>query len=276
MWKGKGRMGGRMNAHIRPGRTLRPLVLISACTQEQGAEFEDRSLSLSLNYCRALLAAGGLPWVTANHPDLAYVRAAVKRVEGVLLTGGEDIDPKRYTRRLERRVAATLQRADPDRDAFELLLVAEVLRQRKPLLCICRGHQLLNVALGGTLFADIRLQKPRALDHCRTDKKDRVVHEIDCVQASWMARIAGGGKLAVNSSHHQAVARLAAPLRATGVSRDGIIESMELAPEAEGLLPFLLSVQFHPERLFTRHAAHLELFRVFVRACRRKRSSSTT
>jgi putative glutamine amidotransferase len=246
------------------------LILVSACTQKEGAEFDDRSISLSLHYPRALTAAGGLPWVTANHPDQEYVREAVQRVDGVLLTGGEDIDPKRYTSRLPSGVAATVQPADRARDTFEFLLVEEVIRQRKPLLCICRGHQLLNVALGGTLFADIRLQKPRALDHCRTDKKDRVVHEMDCARNSLMARIAGGLKLGVNSSHHQAVARLAPPLHATGVTRDGIIESMELAPEAEGLLPFLLSVQFHPERLFARHAEHLELFRVFVRACRLK------
>jgi len=249
-------------------RSAAPLILVSSCTQERGAEFEDRSVSLSLNYPQAVVAAGGLPWVSANQPDPAYVAEAVEKVDGVMLTGGEDIDPKRYTRRLPARVAATVQPWDSIRDTFEILLVEEAIRQEKPLLCICRGHQLLNVALGGTLFADIRLQKPRALDHCRTDKKDRVVHEMECAKDSLMARIAGGGKLGVNSAHHQAVARLAEPLRATGVTRDGIIESMELAPEAEGLLPFLLSVQFHPERLFARHAEHLELFRVFVRACR--------
>src|SRR6185503_3507404 len=116
-------------------------------------------------------------------------------------------------------------------------------------------------------FADIRLQKPQALDHCRTERKDRVVHQIECVRDSLIARIAGQERLGVNSSLHQAVARMAKPLRATGVTRDGIIESMELAPGAEGLLPFLLSVQFHPERLWARHAEHLELFRVFIQAC---------
>ena len=221
-----------------------------------------------MNYPRAVLAGGGLPWVASCQVDPQYIAEAVRRAEGVLLTGGEDIDPKRYSGPLPARVAATVRRAHPDRDAFELLLIQEVLRQRRPLLCICRGHQLLNVALGGTLFADIRLQKPRALNHCRTEKKDRVVHTVECAPGSMMARIAGRSRLGVNSSHHQAVARLAKPLQATAVTRDGIIESMELARPAEGLLPFLLSVQFHPERLFARHMEHLELFRMFVSACR--------
>jgi putative glutamine amidotransferase len=151
------------------------------------------------------------------------------------------------------------------------MLIEEVLRQRKPLLCICRGHQILNVALGGTLFADIRLQIPRALSHSRTDKKDQVVHEVTCEPGSLMAAIAGKERLGVNSSHHQAVARLAKGLRATAVSRDGIIEGLEPGPADRGLLPYLLAVQFHPERLFARHAEHLELFKTFIRACRRKR-----
>jgi putative glutamine amidotransferase len=248
----------------------RPTILMSGCTQEAGAEFDDFSLSLSMNYPRAVEAGGGLPWLAPCLPGRNFVAEAVGRADGVLLTGGEDIDPKRYTRKLPPAVAATVQAAHPDRDAFEWMLLEEVRRQRKPLLCICRGHQLLNVALGGTLFADIRLQLPRAQNHCRTDKKDRVVHEVHCAAGSLMARIAGQDRLGVNSSHHQAVARIAQPLRATAVSKDGIVESMELAPGAKGLLPFLLSVQFHPERLFARHAGHLELFRVFVRACRLK------
>ena len=150
------------------------------------------------------------------------------------------------------------------------MLIQEVLRRRKPLLCICRGHQILNVALGGTLIADIPLQLPNALNHSRSDKKDQVVHEIECVPGSLLHKIAGKTRLGVNSSHHQAVAEIPQVLRATAVTRDGIVESMELSQDARELLPYLLAVQFHPERLFRRHAGHLELFRSFIRACRSK------
>jgi len=248
----------------------RPSILISGSTDDKGAEFTDYSLSLSMNYPHALAAVGGLPWLLPCEPERNFVAEAVKRCDGVLLTGGDDVDPKLYTRALPSRVAKTVHRAHAARDAFELLLIREVLRQRKPLLCICRGHQILNVALGGTLIADISLQRPHALNHSRTDRKDRVVHEVECAAGSMMRRIAGKVRLGVNSSHHQAVEKVAQALRATAVSNDGIVEGMELAHDARELLPYLLAVQFHPERLFRQRAEHMELFRSFIRACRPK------
>lgn len=243
---------------------------MSGSTDDKGAEFTDFSLSLSMNYPHALIAAGGLPWLLPCEPDRDLIAEAVKRADGVLLTGGDDVDPKLYTNTLPSGVAKRIHRAHSARDAFELMLIQEVLRQRKPLLCICRGQQILNVALGGTLIADIPLQKPQALNHSRSDKKDQVVHEIECSAGSLMHRTAGKPRLGVNSSHHQAVAEIAQVLRATAVTNDGIVESLELAHDARGLLPYLLAVQFHPERLFRRHAEHMELFQSFIRACRSK------
>lgn len=249
----------------------KPVILMSGSTDNRGAEFTDYSLSLSMSYPSALMAAGSLPWLLPCHPDRDFIAGAVQRVDGILLTGGDDIDPKLYTNILPPKVEKTVHRAHRDRDSFELMLIGEVFRQGKPLLCICRGHQILNVALGGTLFADIPLQIPRAMNHSRTDRKNRVVHDVACESGSQMAAIAGGERLGVNSSHHQAVAKVAKSLRVTAVSKDGVVEGLELAPEATGRLPYLLSVQFHPERLFERHAEHLELFKTFVRACRKMR-----
>jgi putative glutamine amidotransferase len=245
----------------------KPLILISGSTDDKGAEFTDYSLSLSMNYVDALAAAGGMPWLLPCVPKEEFVAEAVRRADGVLLTGGDDVDPKLYPASLPPRVAKTVHRAHAARDAFELLLIHEVIRQRKPLLCICRGQQILNVALGGTLFADIPLQHAQAMNHSRTDQKDQVVHEVDCAEGSWLRRIAGRARLGVNSSHHQAVKEIAQALRVTAVSNDGIVESVELAHDARGLLPYLLAVQFHPERLFRQHAEHLKLFQSFVRAC---------
>jgi len=245
-----------------------PIILVSGSTDDQGAEFTDYSLSLSMNYPHALLAAGGLPWLVPCDPQRDLIAESVKRSHGVLLTGGDDVNPGLYTDALPARVARTVHRAHAARDRFELMLIEEVLRRRKPLLCICRGHQLLNVALGGTLIADIALQRPAALNHSRSDRKDRIVHEIRCAEESLMRRTTGRSRLGVNSSHHQAVGEIAQVLRATAVSNDGIVESLELTQEARGLLPYLLAVQFHPERLFRRHAEHLSIFRSFIRACR--------
>ena len=147
------------------------------------------------------------------------------------------------------------------RDLRELLLIDEVFRQRKPLLAICRGHQMLNVALGGTLVADIPSQLPRAINHRRMDRRSEIVHEVRLTPGSLLAKITGRQRLGVNSTHHQAVARVAAPLKVAAVSSDGIIEGLELKPGAASMLPFLLSVQFHPERLVDRYPEHRAIFR---------------
>jgi putative glutamine amidotransferase len=151
------------------------------------------------------------------------------------------------------------------------MLIDEVFRQRKPLLTICRGHQILNVALGGTLIVDIPTQIPNAINHSRTDLKNKVVHEAELKAGSKLAEIIGKARLGVNSTHHQAVGKMAKPLRANAVSMDGIIEGMEFAPGACSMLPWLMSVQFHPERLFPQYAEHLAIFRDFVQACVRVR-----
>src|SRR6185503_7594967 len=125
--------------------------------------------------------------------------------DGVLLTGGDDLQPQIYRKNLSDDLARTVHAANPDRDLFELMLVDEVFRQRKPLLAICRGHQVLNVALGGTLIVDIAAEVPKALNHSRTDKKDKIVHEAKVEAGSLLAQTTGTTTLGVNSSHHQAV-----------------------------------------------------------------------
>ncbi len=191
----------------------------------------------------------------------------------MLLTGGDDINPDLYAEQLPRAVRKTVD-TTPDggrRDLRELILLDEVFRQRKPLLAICRGHQLLNIALGGELIADIRRQVPGALNHQRLDRAGEIVHEAQLTPGSLLARITGKRVLGVNSSHHQAVLNPAEPLTAVARTRDGIVEAMEWKPEAARRMPFLMSVQFHPERLAERHAEHRAIFSAFVEACNRKR-----
>ncbi len=248
---------------------LRPIVLISPDIESKGKEFSDLSTSLSANYPRALVAAGALPIILPPTTDDALIAQYVRRCQGVMLTGGDDVDPRLYTRALPALVRRTVG-VTPDggqRDLRELLVIDEVFRQRKPLLAICRGHQILNVALGGTLLADIGKQMPGAMEHRRRDKRSNIVHEVRLTPGSLLAKIAAGQQLGVNSTHHQAVARVAGPLQVTAVSQDGVIEGLELKPEAADGLPFLLSVQFHPERLADRYPQHRAIFGVFTQAC---------
>jgi putative glutamine amidotransferase len=246
-----------------------PLILVSPSIEKKGVEFHDLSVSLSIKYEKAVLQAGGIPVAVPTTTDPRTLAETVRRVDGVLLTGGDDINPDLYTRHLPPAVRQTVEQT-PDgggRDLRELMLVDETFRQRKPLLAICRGHQLLNIALGGRLVADIRRQVPGALNHQRMDKKDELVHEVALTSGSLLARIVRKRILGVNSSHHQAVLQPAEPLTAVARAHDGIVEAMELKLDASPRMPFLLSVQFHPERLTERYAEHRAIFSRFVRAC---------
>lgn len=245
----------------------KPTILIGPSTQRRGAEFSDASISLSNRYPEAILAGGGVPWVLPCLPAADLVCEAVGRAAGVLLTGGDDIQPELYASRVPRRLRQTVREVSPERDLFELLLVKETLRQRKPLLGICRGQQFVNVALGGDLIVDIASEVPGALRHNRQDRKAEPVHEVTLTSDSFLATVTGKATIGVNSTHHQAVQRVAPPLRVTARSGDGIIEALELKPEAISLSPFLVTVQFHPERLYDRYDEFLELFRGFIRAC---------
>ncbi len=152
----------------------------------------------------------------------------------------------------------------------ELVLIEEIFRQRKSVLAICRGHQLLNVAFGGRLVVYIKQQVPNALNHRQTDKAFDLVHEVALTSGSLISNICQARVLGVNSTHHQAVMQAAEPFVATAQSQDGIIEAMELKPEMAKRLPFLLSVQFHPERLVQKHARYRAIFSRFILGCKKQ------
>ncbi len=243
-----------------------PLILVSPSISKHGIEFHDLSASLSVRYNNAILEAGGIPVTAPTTTDRAALAEAVRRTDGVLLTGGDDINPDLYEEKLPRKILKTVEQT-PDngaRDMRELILIEEIFRQRKPVLAICRGHQMMQVAFGGKLVVDIAQQLPGALNHRQMDKPLELVHEAALTPGSLVSRICKTLVLGVNSTHHQAVLEPAEPFIATARSSDGIVEVMELK---ENLLPFYLSVQFHPERLVQKHARYRAIFQKFVAAC---------
>ena len=251
-----------------------PLILIAPSTQRQGAEMYDYSMSLSDAYCRSVSDQGGIPWIMSCTPSKEVMAECVRRCDGVYLSGGDDIHPSLYRKDLSPELEKTLGLADPQRDLAELMLIDETFRQRKPLLAICRGQQLLNVAFGGGLIVDIGLERPGCINHSRMDMKGEIVHQIALNPGSLMAGIFGKLEIGVNSSHHQAVLEPAGPFEATARCADGIIEAMELKASERKLLPYFLAVQFHPERLTQPHPAFAGLFRSFVAACAAERKGS--
>jgi putative glutamine amidotransferase len=247
----------------------RPVILIAPSTASKGEEFADASISLSNRYADAVITAGGLPLIFPATTNRSVSNECVQRCDGVLLTGGDDIDPHLYAQELPEELAKTLGPLEPERDRWEAGLIAEVFEQHKPLFAICRGHQMLNVALGGTLVVDIATQVPGALHHQCSDRKMEPVHEIEIAPDSLLGRVTGRQTLGVNSTHHQAIGTVAQALRVVAKSSDGIIEAVEL--KEAGRLPFLLSVQFHPERLIDSNAVFLLLFSSFIAACEQRR-----
>jgi len=252
---------------IRPMRRP-PIILVSADVESNGKEFHDLSTSLSARYQQVLLSLGALPFILPCTTSTRMIAESVRRCDGVMLTGGDDVDPRLHRGSASRKLRA-LAGVTPDggaRDYRELVVIQEIFNQQKPLLAICRGHQLLNVALGGTLYLDLPTEVRGRTEHGQQEQRNEIVHEARLTPDSLLAKITGTQKLGVNSTHHQAVKRVAGALKASATAPDGVVEGLELRP-GERACPFLLSVQFHPERLADRHPAHRALFAAFVQAC---------
>lgn len=191
-------------------------------------------------YTRAVERAGMIPVVLPPLGEFAASGQAVGALHGLVLTGGEDVDPRRYG--AARHPAADLPHEI--RDASELALLSAARQQRTPVLAICRGLQIVNVALGGTLVQDLPTERPDALPHDPGGPRDARVHAVRVDAGSRLARALGATELTVNSSHHQSILSLAPSLVATGRAPDGTVEGVETADEW-----WMIGVQWHPEEL---------------------------
>lgn len=208
-------------------------------------------------YVRSVLAAGGVPLLLSPLLGPSYAVRALDGVDGVVLTGGEDIHPALYGA----APSPHLYPPSRDRDLFELALFATARQRELPVLGICRGIQLVNVGLGGTLFQDLPSERPSPVAHDPGSARDARSHAIELMPGSRAAAALGGTALTVNSFHHQAVDRLADGLLASGWSSDGLIEALESPADA----PWLLAVQWHPEEMHAEaRAPERGLFRALI------------
>lgn len=251
----------------RPSTRRRPVILVTPSYAPAGIEFDDPSISLSNRYSDTLIAAGALPWILPRTLDTNLIRQALAQADGVLLTGGDDIHPGVHRPDASPDLAARCIGTDPARDIQELSVLAELLKNPKPLLAVCRGHQIVNVGLGGTLVLDLPTEHPSEVPHNRCDLKDQTVHPVAIDPGSLLATITRRSSIDVNSTHHQAIDQLAPELRPVAIAPDGIIEATELVGDSLQKFPWFLSIQFHSERLADRHPEHLRIYEAFVRAC---------
>ena len=209
-------------------------------------------------YIEAILAAGGCPFLLPMCPTPALIHQQVAAVDGVLLIGGEDVDPARYGASPHPK----LGEVSSPRDDYELELIRFAVQRAKPLLGICRGIQVLNVALGGSLYQDLPSEFAKAEDHAVPDWTT-IVHTLELAPSSRLREILGQSRVGINSRHHQAIRKLAPGLVATAQAADGVIEAVELPSH-----PFCVAVQGHPEMLWNaRQPAWANLFLGFVAAC---------
>jgi putative glutamine amidotransferase len=214
-------------------------------------------------YADAVLRAGGLPLVLAVSPDAAVVDAYLDRVSAVVVTGGAfDVPPEAYGE----TPREGLGRLKPSRTAFETLVLQGALRRRLPVLGVCGGMQLLNVVLGGTLYQDLHRDLPEAKEHEQRNVRSQPSHPVEVRDGSTLAEVLGRGQLMVNSTHHQAVARVAPSLKVSAAAPDGVVEAVESTEH-----PFALGVQWHPELLLQSMPLHLGLYRALVQRARETR-----
>jgi putative glutamine amidotransferase len=215
-------------------------------------EFEHKAFQA---YVEAIESAGGTPVPVLPGAGLD----ALDRVDGLVLTGGLDVDPKEYGQDADPAMAVEI---DAERDALELPLVREAVRRDLPMLAICRGIQVLNVALGGTLIQHIPDEVPSALAHEQPNPRTEAGHVVRVSAGTLLHRITGAEELSVNSAHHQAVKALAPGFIVDATAPDGIIEGIE-----DPRRRFLIGVQWHPEYAISE--GDTRLFAAFIEASHR-------
>ena len=234
-----------------------PFVMVTATTEVLR---ERARVRVNEAYTSALSSVGLVP-VVLPPIDPSVAVTALGDVAGLVITGGEDVDPELFG---ESSHPAT-GKPHAGRDAYELALAKAAFERRVPTFAICRGIQVMNVALGGTLVQDIASQRPSDVEHDLSSRRTERVHAVEIEPDSELARVVGATRITANSSHHQSVDRVANDLRVTARGDDGIVEAVE--PREPGW--WMLGVQWHPEELVaTPEDWDRRLFEAFARAVR--------
>jgi putative glutamine amidotransferase len=236
---------------------VRPPPLIGVTTSITTGAAPERAYVNSA-YLRAVQGAGGVPVLLPPQLDPPARDALWTRLDGLLLTGGGDLDPARFGETRH----PTVYEVAPARDALELGLCTRAVDRALPLLAVCRGIQVLNVALGGSLYQDIASEPGSPIAHSQTEPRHQPTHAVKVLEGSRLAAVLGALAVDVNSFHHQALRGLGRGLRAVAWAPDGIVEGVDL-PGAPG---FVLGVQWHPEDLAGHDPAARGLFRALVDA----------
>ena len=216
------------------------------------------------DYIKSIEQAGGIPIIIPLYEDTDNIKEIINIIDGIVFTGGNDIDPQYYGEDFQDVIGEIV----PERDKQEIELAKDIIFNKKmPVLGICRGNQIINVACGGTLYQDMK--KNGITNHFfLSSPKYHGVHDVKIKKDSRLNRSLGKELLDVNSYHHQVVKDVADNLEAVAVTKDGIIEAIEIKDDR-----FVLGLQWHPEMMATHHEDQRKIFKAFVGACKEYKES---
>ncbi len=238
---------------------MKPLIGITVGRYQNPATQQRNLLGLAEAYVQAVLNQGGIPVMVPLGIPETDLLALFERLDGLVLSGGGDIDPTVYGKTIGSKIMAM----DRNRDMIEIKLMQLAAGEEKPVLAICRGMQVMNVAMGGTMIQDIDSELPEADKHSyfKGYPRDHIAHSVKVEEDSRLAKILGSPIVKTNSLHHQACDVIGETLEVTAVAPDGIIEGLELPDH-----PFAVGVQWHPECIQEQPEMR-QLFTALVEAC---------
>ena len=237
----------------------KPVILISCGYETPRVLPQVKSYAARESNTNAIEDAGGIPFIAPYWKDAEAIKQMVAMVDGVFMPGGDDIEPSEYGE--QKRVEC--QGTVPERDAFELAVIKEAIAQDKPMICICRGLQALNVALGGSLYQDITFNTSTDVFHPDYTTADVGCHDVTLEKDSILYGIFGKDTLFVNSLHHQGIKDLAPGLKVTATAPDGLIEGVELPGKK-----YVSATQFHPEFMPGKEQ-YIKIFADFIENCKK-------
>lgn len=239
--------GGRYHS---PSAMRRPVIGITMDHKDDLTGY-----ALPFDYSKSIEAAGGLPFAIPYRTHPALIPQYVDLCDGILFTGGNDLDPALYGEEWHPKA----QRIDPDRQSFELALLAEVERRRTPCLGVCLGSQIMNVHRGGSLVQFLPDEdREGGLEHRKLDDDGRR-HAVHIEPGTILSKTIGQDQIIANTRHKQAVGKLGRGLRVAAHAPDGVVEAIE-----DPSMPLYLAVQWHPENLAAKQPEHLSLFKLLV------------
>jgi putative glutamine amidotransferase len=241
-----------------PKSSKKPLIGVSGSMLASTKYLNYYFSYVSDYYIQAIAKAGGIPVIIPIVRDLSVIPDQIRGLDGLIMSGGADINPLKY----QEEPTRTIGTIHPERDEFDYVLLRSALKNKIPILGICRGNQLLNVFHGGTLHQDIESAYTNASEHKQSGNHEFGTHTVLIEKGSWLSNVLGKDEIIVNSLHHQAVKDLAPGFKITATSKDGVVEGIERKKGS-----FCVGVQWHPEMMHSRDSEMLKLCNAFVKVC---------